>query len=51
MGEPLRLAAIGCLHFNGAPFRFIGKLVKRYPELLKYRKKSRKPGAFLITAE
>ena len=48
LGEPLRLVAIGCLHFDGAPFRFIGKLVKRYPELLKLRRRSRRPGAFLI---
>lgn len=46
--EPLRLVLIGCLHFSGAPFRFIGKLIKRYPELLRYRRKSRKAGAFLI---
>ena len=49
IGEPLRLAAIGCLYFDGTPFKFIGKLIKRYPELLKLRRKSRKPGAFLIT--
>lgn len=48
IGEPLRLTAIGCLHFDGTPFKFIGKLIKRYPELLKLRRKSRKPGAFLI---
>ena len=48
IGEPLRLAAIGCIHFDGTPFKFIGKLIKRYPELLKLRRKSRKPGAFLI---
>lgn len=48
LGEPLRLIALGCLHFDSAPFRFIGRLVKRYPELLKYRRRSRKPGAFLI---
>ena len=48
LGEPLRLVGIGCLHLNGAPFRFIGPLVKRYPELLKFRRRSRKPGAFLI---
>ena len=45
---PLRLSAIGCLHFSKAPFRFIGRLVKRDPELLKYRRRSRKAGAFLI---
>lgn len=48
LGEPLRLVALGCLHFSGAPFRFIGKLWKRYPELIRYRKQSRKPGAFLL---
>lgn len=46
--EPLRLVAIGCLHLSGAPFRYIGPLVKRYPELLRYRRRSRKPGAFLL---
>jgi len=48
IGEPLRLAAIGCLHFSKAPFKFIGDLVKRYPELLRYRRQSRRPGAFLL---
>ena len=24
IGEPLRLAAIGCIHFDGTPFKFIG---------------------------
>ena len=49
--EPLRLVAIGCLHFSGAPFRFIGRLIRRYPELLRYRRRSRKAGAFLISAK
>lgn len=48
IGEPLRLAGIGCLHFSGAPFRYIGTLLKRYPELLRLRRKSRKKGAFLL---
>ena len=47
LGEPLRLVAIGCLHLDGAPFRFIGRLIKRYPELIRLRRRSRKPGAFL----
>lgn len=45
--EPLRLVGIGCLHFSKAPFKFIGPLMKRYPELIRYRKLSRKSGAFL----
>ncbi len=48
LGEPLRLVGIGILHFSGTPFRFIGTLLKRYPELLRYRRKSRKKGAFLL---
>lgn len=48
LGEPLRLAAIGCLHFDATPFRFIRTLVKRYPELIRLRKQSRKAGAFLL---
>ena len=48
LGEPLRLVGIGCLHFDGAPFRFIGKLMGRYRELLRYRRQSRRPGAFLL---
>ena len=47
IGEPLRLVAIGCLHFSKEPFRFIGRMIKRYPELIRYRRQSRKPGAFL----
>ncbi|MBQ9463405.1 MAG: glycosyltransferase family 2 protein [Bacteroidales bacterium] len=46
--EPIRLAGTGCLHLSGAPFRFIGTLIRRYPELLRYRKQSRKKGAFLL---
>ena len=46
--EPLRLVGIGCLHFSGEPFRFIGKLFGRYGELLRYRRQSRRPGAFLL---
>ncbi len=46
--EPLRLAGIGCLHFSGTPFRFIGTFLKRCPTLLRYRRKSRKKGAFLF---
>ena len=47
LAQPLRLAAIGCLHFNKAPFKAIGPLIKRYPELIRLRRRSRKPGAFL----
>lgn len=46
--EPLRLAGIGCLRFSGIPFKFIGTFLKRCPSLLRYRRKSRKKGAFLI---
>ena len=45
--EPIRLAGIGCLHFSKIPFAFIETLVKRYPELIRYRRQSRRPGAFL----
>lgn len=48
LGEPLRLMAIGCLHLDGTPFRYIKTLTKRYPELRRLRKQSRKPGAFLL---
>lgn len=48
LGEPLRLIGIGILNLNGTPFRFIGTLFKRCPELLRYRRKSRKKGAFLL---
>lgn len=47
LGEPLRLVALGCRNFDGAPFRYIGTLVKRYPELIRLRKRSRKAMAFL----
>ena len=45
--ETLRLAATGCVHLSKAPFRFIGTLWDRYPELMRYRRMSRKKGAFL----
>lgn len=47
LGEPLRLLGIAMLHFDKEPLRFIGTLWKRYPELIRFRKQSRKPGAFL----
>ena len=47
LGEPLRLLGISLLHMDKEPLRFIGTLWKRYPELLRLRKQSRKPGAFL----
>lgn len=47
LGEPLRLLGIALLHFDKEPVRFIGTLWKRYPELIRLRKQSRKPGAFL----
>lgn len=46
--EPLRLVGIGCVNFSGAPFRYIGELIGRYKELLRYRRKSRARGAFLV---
>ena len=45
--ETVRLALTGCVNFSKEPFRFIGTLWKRYPELMDYRRKSRKKGAFL----
>ncbi len=47
LGEPLRLLGISLLHLDKAPLRFIGTLWKRYPELIRLRKQSRKAGAFL----
>ncbi len=46
--ETLRLAGTGCVNFSAAPFRFIPTLWKRYPELMRYRRKSRRKGAFLL---
>ncbi|MBO4567236.1 MAG: glycosyltransferase [Bacteroidales bacterium] len=45
--ETVRLAMTGIVHFSKAPFRFIGTLWKRFPELMRYRRQSRKRGAFL----
>ena len=46
--EPLRLAGISLLHLDKEPLRFAGRLIKRYPELIRYRKQSSRKGAFLI---
>ena len=46
--EPLRLAGISLLHLDKEPLRFAGRLIKRYPELIRYRKQSRRKGAFLM---
>lgn len=45
--EPLELLGMGCLHFSTIPWRFIPTLIKRYPELVRLRRESRKAGAFL----
>lgn len=45
--ETLRLALTGGIHFSKDPFRFIGRLWGRYPELMRFRRASRKKGAFL----
>lgn len=45
--EPLELFGMGCIHFSTIPWRFIGTLIKRYPELIRLRRKSRAAGAFL----
>ena len=45
--EPLELLGMGCIHFSTIPWRFIGTLIKRYPSLVRYRRQSRRPGAFL----
>ncbi|MBR4809637.1 MAG: glycosyltransferase [Bacteroidales bacterium] len=45
--ETVRLALTGMVHFSKEPFRFIGTLWKRFPELMRYRRQSRKRGAFL----
>ena len=47
LGEPLRLLGISLLHMDKEPLRYIGKLWKRYPELIRLRKQSRRKGAFL----
>jgi len=48
IGEPIRLAAIGCRYLSALPFKFLRQLAGRYPELLRYRRQSRRPGAFLL---
>lgn len=48
LGEPLRLLCISLLHLDKAPLRFAGSLIKRYPELIRFRKQSRRKGAFLL---
>lgn len=45
--EPLRLAAMAALNFSTEPLKAAGRLIKRYPELIRFRKRSKKAGAFL----
>lgn len=45
--EPLELFGMGCLHFSTIPWRFIPALLKRYPELMRLRRRSKSCGAFL----
>jgi len=46
--EPLELFGMGCLHFSTIPWRYIPTLLKRYPELIRLRRKSKSSGAFLL---
>ena len=45
--ETVRLVGTAVVNFDKAPLRFIGTLWRRYPELMKFRRKSRRPCAFL----
>ena len=45
--ETVRLVGTAAVNFDKAPLRFIGTLWRRYPELMKFRRKSRRPCAFL----
>lgn len=45
--EPLELLAMSVIHRSTIPLRFIPTLVSRYPELVRLRHASVKPGAFL----
>lgn len=45
--EPLELIGMTVKNFSMIPIRFIPTLLKRYPELKKFRKQSKSQGAFL----
>lgn len=45
--ESVRLAGTALVNLDIAPLRFIGTLWRRYPELMRWRRKSRHAGAFL----
>lgn len=45
--EVLELTAMGVKNFSAIPWRFIPELRSRWPELLEYRERSKRKGAFL----
>lgn len=47
LAEPVELAAIGVRNFSTLPFKEIPEFVKSYPTLRRFRKASRRKGAFL----
>lgn len=48
--ESIRLAGTALVNLDKAPIRFIGTLWHRYPELMRARRNSRRPHAFLEEA-